>query len=63
MTIRLHSAVNSATLWRAPSQNATKVFQAVESARHNQSDQTVLMTLTPGGTIAATAHALKLPKA
>ena len=44
-------------------QNVTAVFGPFESARHSQSDQTVLMTLTPGGTIAATAYALKLPKA
>lgn len=43
-------------------QNATAAFGPFESAKFNQSNQTVLMTLTPGGTIAATSYALKLPK-
>ena len=41
---------------------ATAVFGPFESARFSQNDQKVLMTLTPGGTIAATAYAMKLPK-
>lgn len=45
-------------------QNVTKIFGPFESAQFNQSNQTVLVTLTPAsGTIAATAYALKLPKA
>lgn len=42
---------------------ASAIFGPFESAQFNHTDQTVLVTLTPGGTIAATAYALKLPKA
>lgn len=43
---------------------ASAIFGPFESAQFGQSNQTVLVTLTPAsGTIAATAYALKLPKA
>jgi len=45
------------------SQNDVAIFGPFESARFIQNDGTVGMTFAPGGTIAASIRAYKLPKA